>query len=54
MTTQTLKQTFGFYSGRKYDIWCIGITIYSMTFNSLPYKVTQKGMSNITEAIKNF
>ena len=50
------KNQFGstYFSGRMYDVWTLGITIYSLTFNCLPYKPASKGMSDITQAILQF
>lgn len=28
---------YNYFSGRLYDVWTIGITIYVLVFNSLPY-----------------
>lgn len=43
-----------YYSGRQYDVWTLGMTIYSMVFNELPYKPASKGLSDITQAILEF
>lgn len=43
-----------YFSGMKYDVWSIGITIYAMVFNCLPYNVNSRGMSDITQAILEF
>ena len=50
------RNKFGssYYSGRLYDVWTVGLTIYSMTFNELPYKPASKGQSDITQAILSF
>ena len=40
-----------YFSGRQYDIWTVGMTIYCLTFNELPFKPAGKGLSDITEAI---
>lgn len=45
---------YNYFSGRLYDVWTIGLTIYVLVFNSLPYKPNSKGMSDITKAILNF
>ena len=36
-----------YYSGMKYDVWTIGITIYCLIFNQLPYKLKSTGQSDI-------
>ena len=43
-----------YFSGTKYDVWTIGLTIYAMVFNQLPFQPVSKGMSDITNAIVEF
>lgn len=31
--------TTQYYSGRAADVWALGMTIYTMTYNELPFKV---------------
>jgi serine/threonine protein kinase len=44
----------GYFSGRAYDVWTIGMSLYVMVFNRLPYTPDSKGMSDITKAIARF
>jgi hypothetical protein len=50
------KNKFGhsYFSGKKYDVWTIGMTIYILVFNKLPYSIISKGLNDITNAIINF
>ena len=43
-----------FFSGTKYDVWTVGVSIYIMVFNRLPYTPKDTGMAEITEAILEF
>uniref|UniRef100_A0A7S3CV01 Protein kinase domain-containing protein n=1 Tax=Strombidium rassoulzadegani TaxID=1082188 RepID=A0A7S3CV01_9SPIT len=42
------------FSGRKYDVWTLGVTLYILTFNELPYKLNSKGQGDIQSAIASF
>ena len=44
----------GYFSGRKYDTWAAGVTIWAMVFNQLPFHPISNGFSDITQAILDF
>lgn len=48
-----LQNNSTYFSGRKCDVWCTGVTIYCMVFNKLPYQLSGRGFSEITQAIRN-
>lgn len=48
------QYNYSYFSGRLYDVWTVGMTIYVLVFNELPYKPQSKGLSDITKAIIEF
>jgi len=49
---EALKCNGNYYSGRKSDIWCVGITLFCMVFNKLPYNPKNNGFAEIKKAIQ--
>ena len=44
----------GYFSGRKYDVWSLGITFYCCIFGRLPYDVSDKSQASILQAIQDW
>ena len=41
-----------FFSGKAADIWAVGVTIYCLVFNELPFQAAGNGVSTL-KAIQN-
>lgn len=42
-----------FFSGKKYDVWSAGVTIYALVFNELPYSPKSTALTDIQQGILN-
>jgi serine/threonine protein kinase len=43
-----------FFAGKKYDVWSVGVSIYALIFNQLPYQPNTIGQGDVQQAILNF
>lgn len=48
---EALRGCSSYFSGRKSDVWCVGVTIFCMVFNKLPYNPKNYGFAEVKKAI---
>lgn len=59
MAPEAIRFASASFSGRKYDVWSLGVTLFCMTFNRLPFtfaggKRGDQTQAATLEAIKSF
>ena len=57
MAPEAIRFASATFSGRKYDVWSLGVTLFCMTFNRLPFNISGKRdqtQAATLEALKSY